>query len=166
MTDADTLTTSSGARVLGVSEATVRKLADDGVLPVVRTATGVELTAAERRNLMPRDFEQIDLMALERGVSRLTAGEIPNKPTLILQLSFATLGNGRARVPLLERARQVQHILRQAAICELVDVEPGVPTGRLEEVTLLLRGFFRAVWVEVEPNRQILESAAVANVCS
>lgn len=129
---------------------------------IVRTATGVELTAAERRNLMPRDFEQIDLAALERGVSRLTSGEIPNKPTLILQLSFATLGNGRARVPLLERARQVQHILRQAAICELVDVEPGVPTGRLEEVTLLLRGFFRAVWVEVEPNRQILESAAQA----
>jgi hypothetical protein len=129
---------------------------------IMRTATGVELTAPERRNLMPRDFEQIDLLALERGVSRLTAGDIPNKPTLILQLSFATLGNGRARISLLERARQMQQILRQAVICELVDVEPGVPTGRLEEVTLLLRGFFRAVWVEVEANRQILESAAQA----
>jgi hypothetical protein len=129
---------------------------------IVSMQTEVELTAPQRRNLLPRDFERIDLAALERGLSRLEGVESFDRPRLIIQLSFASLSNGRARAALLDRARELQHVLRHAAICELVDVEPGVPVGRLTDVTSLIRGFFRGVWVQVEPSRVTIEAALAA----
>jgi hypothetical protein len=84
------------------------------------------------------------------------------RPRLIIQLSFASLSNSRARAALLNRAREWQHVLRHAAICELVDVEPGVPIGRLSDVTSLVRGFFRSVWVQVELNRISVDAAFAA----
>ncbi len=131
---------------------------------IVDRATGVELNGLERRRLLPRDFEKVDLAALERGMSRLTSGEIPNRPSLIIQLSFASLSNGRARASLLDQARAMQGVLRQAAICELVDVESGVPVGRLEEVASLIQGFFCSLWVQVEPNRIAIGTAVAARV--
>ena len=129
---------------------------------IMNQQTGVELTGVERRLLLPRDFQQIDLAALERGMSRLAEGPIPDKPNLIIQLSFASLSNGRARAALLGRAKELQHVMRQAAICELVDVESGVPVGRLAEVTSLIRGFFRSVWVQVQPQRTLMDAASGA----
>ena len=129
---------------------------------IVDLKTEVELGAPQRRNLLPRDFERIDLAALERGLSRVAGMESFDRPRLIIQLSFASLSNGRARAALLDRARELQHVLRHAAICELVDVEPGIPAGRLTEVTSLIRGFFRSVWVQVEPNRAVIDVVSSA----
>jgi hypothetical protein len=126
---------------------------------IVNLQTNIELTTAERRSLLPRDFESIDLAALERGLSRLAGVDSFERPRLIIQLSFASLSNGRARAALLDRARELQHVLRHAAICELVDVEPGIPVGRLTDVTSLIRGFFRSVWLQVEPSRATIEAA-------
>ncbi len=126
---------------------------------IMNLQSSVEMAGWQRRNLLPRDFEQIDLAALERGMSRLADGPTPDKPKLIIQLSFASLSNGRARAALLARARELQLVMRQAAICELVDVEAGVPSGRLGEVTSLVRGFFRSVWIQVEPSRLLIETA-------
>lgn len=129
---------------------------------IVNQQTEVELSALSRRSLLPRDFEQIDLAALERGMSRLKGVESFDRPKLIIQLSFASLSNNRARAALLDRARELQHVLRHAAICELVDVEPGIPVGRLTDVTSLIRNFFRSVWVQVEPSRVTIEAAVTA----
>ena len=129
---------------------------------IVNLQTDVELTTAQRRSLLPRDFERIDLAALERGLSRVAGVESFDRPRLVIQLSFASLSNGRARAALLDRARELQHVLRHAAICELVDLEPGVPIGRLTEVTSLIRGFFRSLWVQVEPSRAAIEAAHAA----
>ena len=129
---------------------------------IVNLQTEVELSGAQRRRLLPRDFEQIDLAALERGLSRLAGLESFDRPRLIVQLSFASLSNSRARAALLNRARELQHVLRHAAMCELVDVEAGVPAGRLAEVTSMIRGFFRSVWVQVEPSRTAIETACAA----
>lgn len=129
---------------------------------IMNLQTGVELSAAQRRNLLPRDFEQIDMAALERGMSRLAGGDVPDKPKLIIQLSFASLSNGRARAALLDRAKRMQDVLRHAAICELVDIEPGLPEGRLSEITSLIRNFFRGVWVQVTPQRSLLDAASGA----
>jgi excisionase family DNA binding protein len=57
MAQADDLTTSSVARILEASEAKTRKLADDGVLPCVRTATGVRL------------FKRADVMRYQRQIA-------------------------------------------------------------------------------------------------
>ena len=126
--------------------------------------TGFDLTGIERRLLLPRDFEKIDLAALERGMSRLRGAEMPENANLIIQLSFASLSNSRARSALLKQARDMQAALRQAAICELVDFEAGLPVGRLVEVASLVRGFFRGVFVQVEPKRIAVETALSANV--
>jgi hypothetical protein len=126
---------------------------------IVNLQTEVELTTRERRNLMPHDFERIDLAALERGLSRLEGVESFDRPRLIIQLSFASLSNNRARAALLSRARELQHVMRHAAICELVDVEPGIPESRLTEVTSLIHGFFRSIWVQVEPSRATIVAA-------
>jgi len=131
---------------------------------IVELGTDVEITTAQRRALPPRDFERIDLAALERGWSRVANLDSYDRPRLILQLSFASLGAGRGRAALLPRARELQHILRQAAICELVDVDPGLPPDRLSEVVFLLRGLFRSLWLQVEPSRQAIEAAGAANV--
>jgi hypothetical protein len=126
---------------------------------IVNQRTEVALTGAQRRGLLPRDFEAIDLAALERGMSRLTGADIPDRPKLIIQMSFASLSNSRARSTLLAHARQVQGVMRHAAICELVDVEAGIPASRLMEVGAMMRGFFRRVWVQVQPIRILIEAA-------
>jgi hypothetical protein len=131
---------------------------------IVSQQTDAELTTAQRRMLLPRDFERIDLAALERGLSRIEGVESFERPRLIIQLSFASLSSSRARAALLDRAREQQHVLRHAAICELVDVEPGVPVGRLTDVTSLIRGFFRSVWVQAQPSRVSVETACAAKV--
>ena len=131
---------------------------------IVNLQTLVELTPAQRRNLLPPDFEKVDLAALDRGISRLAGGPIPDKPKLIIQLSFASLSNGRARAALLNRARELQAVLRQAAICELVDIEAGIPVGRLTEIASLVRGFFRSVWVQIEPTRSMVDIAGAAKL--
>ncbi len=131
---------------------------------IVNLRTGRELNGIQRRSLLPRDFERIDMAALERGLSRLSDAESFDRPKLIIQLSFASLSNGHARAALLDQARELQHVLRHGAICELVDVEPGVPVGRLEELASLVRTFFRSVWVQVEPTRATVERAIAARV--
>ncbi len=131
---------------------------------IVNLQSLVELTPAQRRSLLPPDFEKVDLAALDRGISRLAGGPIPDKPKLIIQLSFASLSNGRARAALLNRARELQAVLRQAAICELVDIEAGIPVGRLTEITSLVRGFFRSVWVQIEPTRSMVDIAGAAKL--
>ena len=96
-------------------------------------------------------------------MSRLN-GEIPDKPKLIVQLSFSSLSTGRTRNSLLDLIRDPDHGMKQAAICEIVDVESGVPLGRLTEVAAMVRSFFRGVWVQVEPRKHGVETALASKV--
>ena len=130
---------------------------------ILNLQTGLDLNGTKRRMLLPRDFEKIDLAALERGMSRLRGGT-PDRASLIIQLSFASLSNSRARSALLARAGAMSAALKQGAICELVDVEAGVPVGRLIEVASLVRSAFRGVFVQVEPKRNAVESALGASL--
>ncbi len=131
---------------------------------IVNLHTLVELTPGQRRSLLPPDFEKVDLAALDRGMSRLAGAEIPDRPKLIIQVSFASLSNARARAALLDRASELRSVLSQGAICELVDVETGIPVSRLTEITSMVRGFFRSVWVQIDPSRTMVDTAAAAKV--
>lgn len=125
---------------------------------------GRELNSQERLNLLPSDFATVDLAALERGMSRLSAADAVGPPRLIIQLSFASLSNSRSRSALIQKAASVQHLLRQAAICELVDVEAGVPAPRLIELAAMVRPYFRSLWLQVQPRRTLIESAKLARI--
>jgi len=126
--------------------------------------SGRELSGRERRTLLPRDFGKIDLAALERGLSRLGSVGGKGPPRLIIQLSFASLSNSRARQALIAKAGNLQAQLKQAAICELVDIESGVPVTRLDELHSLIKPFFRSVWLQVQPRRALVETARAARI--
>jgi hypothetical protein len=125
---------------------------------------GRELTGRQRRTLLPSDFAKIDLAALERGMSRLTEADADGPPKLIIQQSFASLSNSRARSALIAKTAKVQHLLKQAVICELVDIENGVPVNRLLELNALIKPFFRSVWLQVQPQRALIETAKSARI--
>jgi hypothetical protein len=125
---------------------------------------GREFTGRQRRTLLPSDFCKIDLAALERGMSRLSDADAGGPPKLIIQLSFASLSNSRARQAMFAKTAALQHVLRQAAICELVDIESGVPVNRLLELNALIRPFFRSVWLQVQPQRALIETAKAARI--
>ncbi len=131
---------------------------------IINQRTGVELTTEQRRKLLPRDLERIDLAALERAISRLSAHSGGSRPTLIVQLSFASLSNSRSRRILVDRAHELGDRLKRGAICELVDLETGLPGGRLAEVASLVRPMFRGVWAQVRPNRWLVDAAREAGV--
>ena len=125
---------------------------------------GRELTGRQRRTLLPTDFAKIDLAALERGMSRLTAADAEGPPRQIIQLSFASLSNSRTRQALIAKTAKAQHLLKQAVICELVDIESGVPVNRLLELNALIKPFFRSVWLQVQPQRALIETAKSARI--
>jgi hypothetical protein len=131
---------------------------------ILDAEVGRELGGVQRRQLLPRDFGQIDLAALERGLSRLASVDCAGPPRLIIQLSFASLSNSRARTALIEKVGALHVHLRQAAICELVDVENGIPVTRLVELHAMVKPFFRGVWLQVEPRRALIESAKAARI--
>ncbi len=131
---------------------------------IINQRTGLELTPNQRRNLLPRDLERIDLAALERAVSRLSAHDGAGRPTLIVQLSFASLSNGRSRRALVERAHELGEGLKWGAICELVDLETGLPANRLAEVASLVRPSFRGVWAQVRASRSLIGTAREAGI--
>lgn len=125
---------------------------------------GRELNGEERRKLLPSDFATVDLAALERGMSRLSAADAAGPPKLVIQLSFASLSNTRARSALIQKAAGLQHLLRHAAICELVDVEVGVPVPRLTELAAVVRPYFRSLWLQAQPRRTMIEAAKAARI--
>ena len=131
---------------------------------IINQRTGVELSTEQRLKLLPRDMERIDLAALERAISRLSAHGSGGRPTLIVQLSFASLSNSRSRRILVDRAHELGEKLKWGAICELVDLETGLPGGRLAEVASLVRPSFRGVWAQVRPNRGLIDAAREAAV--
>ena len=131
---------------------------------ILDTEVGRELGGLQRRQLLPRDFGKIDLAALERGLSRLANVDHAGPPRLIIQLSFASLSNSRARTALIEKVGALHMHLRQAAICELVDVENGIPVTRLVELHAMVKPFFRGVWLQVEPSRALIETAKAARI--
>lgn len=125
---------------------------------------GKELNGEGRRKLLPWDFATIDLAALERGMSRLGPSDVNGPPRLVIQLSFASLSNTRARGALITKAAGFQHLLRQAAICELVDMEPGIPLPRLMEMAAMIQPYFRTLWLQVQPRRTLMETAKAARI--
>jgi len=125
---------------------------------------GRELTGRQRRTLLPSDFAKIDMAALERGMSRLTDADAEGPPRMIVQLSFASLSNSRSRQALIAKTTRVQHLLKQAVICELVDIEAGLPVNRLLELNSMIRPFFRSVWLQVQPHRALVETAKAARI--
>ena len=108
----------------------------------------LSLSPAERRELLPRDVQAIDLATLRRGLARLSTGEsAPGKPSLIMTVSFLSLSNSRARSALFAEANQARALMTQAVICEVTDFEEGLPVSRLEEAVALLKPFCRSVFV-------------------
>lgn len=117
-----------------------------------------------RRRLLPHDIGRIDQAALERGLAKLNSSGDDTRPWLILQLSFTGLTNTKMRNVLMQQADEARRRMQEAVICELVDVESGVPAGRLREVAALVRPLCRAVFVQLPPTKLALDTVRAAGL--
>lgn len=132
---------------------------------IFETALSRDLPSAERRSLLPRDYAAIDSAVMDRSLETLkAASEGQGAPRLIVQLSFVSLSNSRIRSSLMTRAGVHDQLLKQGAICEIGDVENGVPINTLMELNALVRPYFRGVWMQVQPSRGLIETAKAARI--
>lgn len=128
-------------------------------------ATRVPFDSERRRRLLPHDIGRIDQAALERGLAKLNASdEDDGRPWLILQLSFTGLTNTKMRNVLMQQAEDARRRMQEAVICELVDVESGVPAGRLREVAALVRPICRAVFAQLPPTKLAIDTVRAAGL--
>lgn len=126
--------------------------------------TRTPLASERRLRLLPQDIGRIDQAALERGLAKLDAAVGEARPWLILQLSFAGLTNTKMRNTLFQQAAEHRQRMQEAVICELVDVESGVPAGRLREVAAMVRPLCRAVFAQMPPTKLALDTIRAAGL--
>ena len=106
--------------------------------------TGAPLTAAERARLQPGELADIDVGALKTAIAmraaspRLTGG-------LIVPISYLTLTNSSTRYQVLDEVQRMAPGDARSFGWEIVDLEHGVPSGRLAEMVAIARSRSRGV---------------------
>jgi hypothetical protein len=106
--------------------------------------SGAPLTAAERARLQPGELADIDVSALKTAIAiraaspRLTGG-------LIVPISYLTLTNSSTRYQVLDEVQRMEPSDARSFGWEIVDLEQGVPSGRLAEMVAIARSRSRGV---------------------
>lgn len=122
--------------------------------------TRERLSAAARRRLMPADIQEVDIVTVERALSRLQGGESAvGRPSVVASVSFLTVTNARARAALVEAISQARETFANSIVFELTDFDAGVPKSRLQEATALLRPFCRAVFARDQVGSGLVKEA-------
>lgn len=106
--------------------------------------TGEQLDRDARDQLQPRDIATADLKVLSEAL-RLRA-TLPNTTgAIVVPVSYLTLAHSTARYELMEVVRKLSPAERHSFAFEIVDMEPGVPSGRLAELVAIARRQCRGV---------------------
>jgi hypothetical protein len=110
--------------------------------------TGRQVRNPERISLDFGDIAAIDaaVMTLARG---MWEGE-PELGAIIVPASFHTISRTGARTKLLSQAGLIADESRISMICELIDTDPGTPSGRICEAVAMAQTFSRGVFVEAK----------------
>lgn len=107
-------------------------------------ATGQPISATDRLELRPSDLVDIDCKALTEALA--LRGHSPSlHGALMAPVSYLTLTNSSTRTQLQQVVRQLAPTDRSVIVWELVDLEPGIPVGRLTELVSILRQQSRGV---------------------
>ena len=110
--------------------------------------TGRQVRNAERTTLDFGDIAAIDaaVMTLARNMWE----EEPELAPIIVPASFHTISRTGARAKLLNQAGIIADESRAAMICELIDTDPGTPSGRICEAIAMAQTFTRGVSIETK----------------
>lgn len=106
--------------------------------------TGRTLDAQDRDKLRSCDLASIDVMVLGAAFTQRREASHPEAP-LVVPVSAHTLAQSSARYALLEAARRLTPSERNSLALEIVDLEPGAPTGRICELVSIARPHCRGV---------------------
>lgn len=105
---------------------------------------GRPLSAAERARLQPGELADIDLAVLRQSLAiRASSPELAGG--LIVPVSYRTLANSSTRYQVLQAVEQLGEADRLSFGWEIVDLEDGMPQGRLMEIVALVRRRCRGV---------------------
>ena len=74
---------------------------------------------------------------------------------LIVPVSFSTLSARRPRMALLNRCAPFKDTMRRAVICELSDLNAGVPSGLVRETVAMIKPFFRVITAVVKTSADV-----------
>lgn len=107
-------------------------------------ASGAPLTAAERARLQPGELADIDVGALKTAIA-MRAASPRLMGGLIVPISYLTLTNSSTRYQLLDEVQRMDPSDARSFGLEIVDLEEGVPSGRLAEMVAIARSRSRGV---------------------
>ncbi|MFI4935026.1 MAG: hypothetical protein ACHP7N_10435 [Caulobacterales bacterium] len=122
---------------------------------VIQEATDDPVAARAFGRLTDDDLAQIDQATLNFG-ARLLDREGPS-PVIILPVSFFTMAARRGRKALSQVCEDAE-LLKSNLMIEFVDVDRGTPVGRLTEVAGLVNSICRAVFIRVQPGKDMLST--------
>ena len=98
----------------------------------------------ERATLRPADLADIDIKLLSDALA-LRSESPALKGGLVAPISYLTLTNSSTRYQLQQLLNQLDPADKTSIVWEIVDLEPGIPAGRLDELVAMLRRQCRGV---------------------
>jgi hypothetical protein len=110
--------------------------------------TGEAISPAERSRLQPGELSDVDVatlqtaMEMRRASPKLAGG-------LIVPVSYLTLANTSTRFQMLQAVQQLLPSDRKTFGWEIVDLESGIPAGRLSELVGIARRYCRGVMCQL-----------------
>lgn len=113
-------------------------------------ASGALLDREARSQLQPRDVASADLKVLQETL-RMRSEAPGLSGAMVVPVSYLTLAHSPTRYEFLEAIGQIPPAERRSLALEIVDLEPGVPSGRLDELVAIARRPCRGVMCRMEP---------------
>jgi|GEM_PF-1655070 len=102
--------------------------------------------------LSPEERVQVDLMALQAGITQLTQSWAQGTRFLLgALLAFDTIGTPAGRMEVLSVCRGLSQVYRSYLTFVIYDVPPGVAQTRLANMVTTLRPFGRGVLATINP---------------
>ncbi|HEX4182135.1 MAG TPA: hypothetical protein VHY34_02625 [Caulobacteraceae bacterium] len=118
--------------------------------------SGERLDGRGRALLQPGDLADLDCKVLGDALD-LQALSPQLRGSVIVPISYFSLANTSARYRLLQFVRSLPIDRRRAFIWEIVDLEAGVPVGRLSELISIAAGACRGVICRMDLSRSATE---------
>jgi hypothetical protein len=144
-----------------------RRIAHYARIALIDAQSGRRLSRADREQLQPGDLQAADALALTESM-KMRAESPRSAGGLLIPISYKTVSNTNARNRLLHIMRDMLPVDRESFAWEIVDLDDGVPAGRLAEIVSLIRGHCRGVVCRIaptrEPERQFSQVGATASV--
>lgn len=106
---------------------------------VIYSDTEEILTAEKMQRLSRGDLEKIDLATIARGLERLRAESVNERPlSVIIPVSFVTLSHQQGRASVAALFDEAKSLVLTGVICEVCDIE-NVPQPALLTATSLVK---------------------------